>query len=581
MERRAHGFLKCVGTKDSDRTIELRGTEFTIGRRETCDVSYSDTVLSAVHCKLVYFEHHPKQDDSWWLEDCSSNGTYLNGTLVGKGTLRCLERGDSISLLLPKPGAAELPRYSYTFARLPSSDDAQRAGMFSEASVNLKVEDAVKRAVLLADVERKKAIADAVERTKQEHEQERRTLLEKAAATATETERTLLARAQAQAQAASREHAIALETALASAEEKATQRFMAALSAVREQARGDSAAMLEAHEREAEAHRLAMSQMEERLATSEAEASRLLDLLAQHGAQLAAREEALRAQAADEAALTARDEAREAQAAAVEAALAEQRERLETIAQEACASMRADLDDEKAAAVTRAVSSARAEAAQHEVSAVSSAVAAAEERMHAIHKAAMEHELGLVLTRQREELLADFETQKEAVKAGVADTVLAATESALKTRSLALGRVVDLQRQLDELKASSSELELKREQEQADLERQLDELKASSSELELKREQERARLHQTLLGQVELLCAEAEALRAVLGQPVRVFKDELRDKCVETAISSVLDSARALAARLTHIDHAGSAEPAWLAEAHSLLEITVPAPRGD
>ena len=520
MERRAHGFLKCVGTKDSDRTIELRGTEFTIGRRETCDVSYSDTMLSAVHCKLVYFEHHPKQDDSWWLEDCSSNGTYLNGTLVGKGTLRCLERGDSISLLLPKPGAAELPRYSYTFARLPSSEDAQRAGMFSEASVNLKVEDAVKRAVLLADVERKKAIADAVERTKQEHEQERRTLLEKAAATATETERTLLARAQAQAQAASREHALALETALASAEEKATQRFMAALSAVREQARGDSAAMLEAHEREAEAHRLAMSQMEERLATSEAEVSRM----------------------------------REAQAAAIEAALTEQRERLETIAQEACASMRAALDDEKAAAVTRAVSSARAEAAQHEMSAVSSAVAAAEERLHAIHKAA------------REELLADFETQKEAVKAGVADTVLAATESALKTRSLALGRVVDLQRELDELKASSS-----------DLERQLDELKASSSEQELKRELERARLHQTLLGQVELLCAEAEALRAVLGQPVRVFKDELRDKCVETAISSVLDSARALAARLTHIDHAGSAEPAWLTEAHSLLEITVPA----
>ena len=522
-------------------------------------------MLSAVHCKLVYFEHHPKQDDSWWLEDCSSNGTYLNGTLVGKGTLRCLERGDSISLLLPKPGAAELPRYSYTFARLPSSDDAQRAGMFSEASVNLKVEDAVKRAVLLADVERKKAIADAVERTKQEHEQERRTLLEKAAATATETERALLARAQAQAQAASREHALALETALASAEEKATQRFMAALSAVREQARGDSAAMLEAHEREAEAHRLAMSQMEERLATSEAEVSRMREALAQQGAQHAAREEALgaqakaaareearRAQAADEAALTARDEAREAQAAAIEAALAEQRERLETITQEACASMRAALDDEKAAAVTRAVSSARAEAAQHELSAVSSAVAAAEERLHAIHKVAMEHELGLVLTRQREELLADFETQKEAVKAGVADTVLAATESALKTRSLALGRVVDLQRQLDELKASSSEQELKREQEQA-------------------------RLHQTLLGQVELLCAEAEALRAVLGQPVRVFKDELRDKCVETAISSVLDSARALAARLTHIDHAGSAEPAWLTEAHSLLEITVPA----
>jgi DNA repair exonuclease SbcCD ATPase subunit len=549
MERRAHGFLKCVGTKDSDRTIELRGTEFTIGRRETCDVSYSDTMLSAVHCKLVYFEHHPKQDDSWWLEDCSSNGTYLNGTLVGKGTLRCLERGDSISLLLPKPGAAELPRYSYTFARLPSSDDAQRAGMFSEASVNLKVEDAVKRAVLLADVERKKAIADAVERTKQEHEHERRMLLEKAAATATETERTILARAQAQAQAASREHTLALETALASAEEKATQRFMAALSAVREQARGDSAAMLEAHEREAEAHRLAMSQMEERLATSEAEVSRL----------------------------------REAQAAAVEAALAEQRERLETIAQEACASMRAALDDEKAAAVTRAVSSARAEAAQHEMSAVSSAVAAAEERLHAIHKAA------------RQELLADFETQKEAVKAGVANTVLAATESALKTRSLALGRVADLQRELDELKASSSDLErqldelkassseqeLKREQERVDLERQLDELKASSSEQELKREQERARLHQTLLGQVELLCAEAEALRAVLGKPVRVFKDELRDKCVETAISSVLDSARALAARLTHIDHAGSAEPAWLAEAHSLLEITVPAPRGD
>jgi hypothetical protein len=87
--------LDCVGAKDSGRKLQVRGTEVSIGRRESCQVQYSDITVSAKHCTLFY------EAQSWWLEDLSSNGTYVNNTLVGKGKHVRIADGDTISLLKP------------------------------------------------------------------------------------------------------------------------------------------------------------------------------------------------------------------------------------------------------------------------------------------------------------------------------------------------------------------------------------------------------------------------------------------------------------------------------------------------
>lgn len=104
-------FLKCVGVKDGSRTIEVRGAELLIGRRDSCQIKYADTTVSAVHCKL-FLKEGKKGAPEWWLEDCSSNGTYVNDKQVGKGNTKKLNNGDSFSLLKPMNGADE-PSYAY------------------------------------------------------------------------------------------------------------------------------------------------------------------------------------------------------------------------------------------------------------------------------------------------------------------------------------------------------------------------------------------------------------------------------------------------------------------------------------
>ena len=65
------GSLHATGTKDAGRLVQLTGTEFTIGRKEACDLRYTgDNLISSVHAKLFV------RSGEVWLEDCSANGTY-------------------------------------------------------------------------------------------------------------------------------------------------------------------------------------------------------------------------------------------------------------------------------------------------------------------------------------------------------------------------------------------------------------------------------------------------------------------------------------------------------------------------
>ena len=108
-------FLRCCGELDKGRVVEVRGAELSIGRRETCQLHYSDTTISSVHCKLFTQVHQRSGAVEWWLEDCSSNGTFVNDEKVGKGKSTKLCHKDSISLLKPTNGA-EPPPYAYVIS---------------------------------------------------------------------------------------------------------------------------------------------------------------------------------------------------------------------------------------------------------------------------------------------------------------------------------------------------------------------------------------------------------------------------------------------------------------------------------
>lgn len=78
-----------IGTEKSD--MQFAKNEITIGRDPSCDLSLQDDTLSQRHCKLSYQQKH------WWAEDmASTNGTYLNNTLIDSPII--LTDGDQLQL---------------------------------------------------------------------------------------------------------------------------------------------------------------------------------------------------------------------------------------------------------------------------------------------------------------------------------------------------------------------------------------------------------------------------------------------------------------------------------------------------
>ena len=71
------------------QTIQLAGTEISIGRDPICDCTLRSEKVSANHALLSY--HH----NQWWVEDLdSTNGTYLNGEIVTASVV--VADGDSL-----------------------------------------------------------------------------------------------------------------------------------------------------------------------------------------------------------------------------------------------------------------------------------------------------------------------------------------------------------------------------------------------------------------------------------------------------------------------------------------------------
>ena len=107
--------LKCRGSKDPTpgREVPLPPSgEFTIGRKESCDLEYSgDSMISARHIKLII----QSPPDRVWLQDYSSNGAFINDTRVGKGNKVELKNGDVIAFLKPWDPPNETPPYAFQY----------------------------------------------------------------------------------------------------------------------------------------------------------------------------------------------------------------------------------------------------------------------------------------------------------------------------------------------------------------------------------------------------------------------------------------------------------------------------------
>ncbi|KYR01465.1 protein kinase 1 [Tieghemostelium lacteum] len=92
-------------------SIEIRKDAVTFGRTvDVCDVTYKAPTVSGRHCK-IYRDPTVKLSNIVFVDDTSTNGTFVNGELIGKGSKILIQNGFEISVI-PKQGSEKI---SYIF----------------------------------------------------------------------------------------------------------------------------------------------------------------------------------------------------------------------------------------------------------------------------------------------------------------------------------------------------------------------------------------------------------------------------------------------------------------------------------
>jgi len=87
-------WAKLIPLTDSLESVNLTKDLYTIGRMPTNDVQIQDIRMSGVHCKI-----YKDVDGNVWIEDLSTNGTFIENDKIGKGKKKKLASGDKILLL--------------------------------------------------------------------------------------------------------------------------------------------------------------------------------------------------------------------------------------------------------------------------------------------------------------------------------------------------------------------------------------------------------------------------------------------------------------------------------------------------
>eukprot|EP00056_Hartaetosiga_gracilis_P008254 m.117794 g.117794 ORF g.117794 m.117794 type:complete len:508 (+) comp12881_c0_seq4:2-1525(+) len=111
-------------------SIDLIDDEYSFGRSETCSFSFTDKRISNKHCIITREQPIDAESQSnpnervVFILDNSANGTFLNGTRLGKGKKVILAHNDKISFLNKKLSTA--PSYIYhDLGRAPDQEHAK------------------------------------------------------------------------------------------------------------------------------------------------------------------------------------------------------------------------------------------------------------------------------------------------------------------------------------------------------------------------------------------------------------------------------------------------------------------------
>ncbi|EGC37076.1 hypothetical protein DICPUDRAFT_150403 [Dictyostelium purpureum] len=83
--------------------IEIKfkvGDNISIGRSKTCNIIISDIIISGKHCMISRADSGQEKESFGLLlvQDLSTNGTFINGKLIGKGLSRVIKSGDRLTL---------------------------------------------------------------------------------------------------------------------------------------------------------------------------------------------------------------------------------------------------------------------------------------------------------------------------------------------------------------------------------------------------------------------------------------------------------------------------------------------------
>eukprot|EP00743_Colponemidia_sp_Colp-15_P003926 GILK01004235.1.p1 GENE.GILK01004235.1~~GILK01004235.1.p1 ORF type:complete len:509 (+),score=97.03 GILK01004235.1:43-1527(+) len=132
------GKLVSLNQKNVD-SIELVHDAMSIGRKEENDTVLTDPRVSGFHCCV----RRETQDGgvTYTLEDLSSNGTFLNGTKVGRGKKVCIRAGDEI-MILPEDRVGKEGLIAFAF-KLTGEDESSCEPPTKKAKISKSNQDFV------------------------------------------------------------------------------------------------------------------------------------------------------------------------------------------------------------------------------------------------------------------------------------------------------------------------------------------------------------------------------------------------------------------------------------------------------
>lgn len=117
---------------------DLVAPSILLGRSHECQIRFSqdDAWISGRHCRITYNTAEPSFAR---VEDTSTHGTFVNGSLVGKNASLAIASGETISLRRPPRGAAghSVDTYVLAFTILTAAERLKQSKCTIEKSVSL------------------------------------------------------------------------------------------------------------------------------------------------------------------------------------------------------------------------------------------------------------------------------------------------------------------------------------------------------------------------------------------------------------------------------------------------------------